>query len=140
MVESARVLGPNEWYDFFSGLTLEAFNAGTEVLLSPGEVPHPYLLVGLARKLLDHGHFSEGLEVVEREALAAKAEEVIAMALAGAPRQAAQIAAAWEVSKERCHRFGYTSGSVWEVSRPHRVFRADNDFGNENVDSLEGRT
>ena len=84
------------------------------------------LLVGLARQLLRHGYFSEGLTEQERESFIVKADLIANVVLEGAePSMSVTFKEAWAKDKDMNERFGYKSGAIWEALRPHRVFAED---------------
>lgn len=119
-----RSLTFHEWHDFFSGLTLDEFNTVMHAAFHSGKKIEITLLCALARKLHEHGHFSSGLGLSERTALITRADTIMAFALANAEvGHRARLEAAWSASKDECARFGFSSGPIWEVLAPHRVFR-----------------
>jgi len=77
----ARRLSFGEWETLFSGLTLGEFNDILHAAIHSGNEIELTLLCALARKLHEHGHFSDGLDQSERTALIAKADTIMAFAL-----------------------------------------------------------
>ncbi len=102
--------------------------ASVRDIVNSGRTVSPALLAGLARQLLRHGYFSEGLTEQERESFIAEADVIADFLLEAAePSMAEKFREAWTKDKEVSERFGYKSGAMWDALRPHRVFAVDED-------------
>jgi hypothetical protein len=84
------------------------------------------LLSALCLKMLEVGHFADGVSEEWRKATIGGAEVWITFLLSTLSEQRPdiheQLSSAWQSSLDMCERFGYRSGTVFEVLAPHKVF------------------
>lgn len=124
----SKDLSVAEWSEYFCSLTEAQFIASLHAVVCSGRPTSPPLLIGLARQLLRHGYYSEGLTEQERESFIAKADVIADLLLEGAePSMAETFREAWAKDKDVSERFGYKSGAIWDALRPHRVFAVGED-------------
>ena len=134
-IEIGEILSVNrtmeEWLSFFEDLTvnelLDLYDAVISFALKGSVRSMPLtLLVSLARKLLEFGHFYYGLTDAQREWAISNATTVYEGVLASfSEGQAIRVTleTGWAALIDRCNRFGYRSGAIYEALAPHKMFR-----------------
>jgi hypothetical protein len=117
---------PDDLQNYLSARTRAEFHDLLEKTMHcSGPVPYKFLM-GLARKLHEDAHFTDGLSKGERETWAEFADVMIAGVMekvSQSEREMLQVA--WAATQDYAARFGYLSGAIYEVLAPHQVFRDD---------------
>ena len=84
------------------------------------------LMLALARKDFEAGHFMDGLEEVSRLQHIQRAEAYYALAQGFYPEaEHPDLDAAWNSSAAHARDFGFQAPGVYESQAPHQVFRLE---------------
>lgn len=84
------------------------------------------LMLALARKEFEAGHFMDGMEEASRLQHIERAEAYYALAQDFYPKeQHPALDAAWNSSTDYAERFGFRAQGVYETLAPHRVFQPE---------------
>jgi hypothetical protein len=126
-----------KWQEDFSNMTFEEFHDFFEYVycnrltyeMESGKLERTHLysrlpmLISLCSKLLESGHFLDGMSQDWRNSTETIAITYfnLLMSLCDTEHGTA-VKKAWDIQKDHCDRFGYKSGVIFEVLAPHRVF------------------
>jgi hypothetical protein len=84
------------------------------------------LLTALCSKMNEIGNFSDSLNDQQRHCIIefyAKKYMYLILALTIGSEIGTNISKAWDAQNETNEKFGYKSGSIFEITKPHRVLR-----------------
>lgn len=113
----------NEWHSYLGRLSEKDFYGLFVDLRNFNQLVPSNFMIAMSRKMLELAHFGDGLENETRQFFIQISEILFDSGTSSYDIEAKRkMQDARETEIDYCERFGYKSGVIYEVLRPHQIF------------------
>lgn len=113
----------NEWHSYLGSISEREFYSLFNDLRNFTQPVPSSFIISMSRKMLELAYFGDGLENESRQFFIQMSDILFESGTSRYDSEAKRkIQDARESEIDYCERFGYKSGAIYEVLRPHKIF------------------